>query len=365
MALAAEATYVTAQRPGGEAQLIVPIPVAASTTIYRGSYVSTSGGYLIPWAGTGARAGIARQTVDNSTGSNGDLTCEVEISQMRFAGMTIAGCLVTSVGADVYCADDDLGNLTLTAGAYEPIGRVVGTPAAGSGDVVLYGMFGASAHDFDGPVVINSTLNVTGAVAFSSTLAVTGACNIDSTIDHDVALVAAGEAYNMGVTINHATASVEGLDLAVAQLTTARTSGTVDGIKVTLTSLAGDTGGTYNGIAISATDGGGTPTHNAIYIAASHDNGLYVADAACVTGARLAGTTRALDAQGKGRFGTHDWGVGATGILLNGTDDDMALIAAARINANIAGAYSAGYNQLAITITQTGDISAFGSWNEL
>jgi hypothetical protein len=77
-------------------------------------------------------------------------------------------------------------------------------------------------------------------------------------------------------------------------------------------------------------------------------------------------STRELDAQGKVRIGTHDWGVGATGVLLDGTDDDMVLITAGRINTVLAaGAYAAVYNQLACTAAQTGNVSQFACWNEL
>jgi len=78
------------------------------------------------------------------------------------------------------------------------------------------------------------------------------------------------------------------------------------------------------------------------------------------------GPTRAIDAQGKSRVGTHDWGVGAEGILLTGTDPDMVFEVAARINSVLdAGAYAAEYNQLACTAAQTGNVSTFASWNEL
>ena len=52
---------------------------------------------------------------------------------------------------------------------------------------------------------------------------------------------------------------------------------------------------------------------------------------------------------------------------MNGTDDDMAFIVAARINADVgAGAYSATYTQMAVTVTQTGSTtSIFGTWSEL
>lgn len=64
--------------------------------------------------------------------------------------------------------------------------------------------------------------------------------------------------------------------------------------------------------------------------------------------------------------GTHDWGVGATGILLDGNGDNMVSITAGRINAAVAsGAYAASYNQLANTITQTNNVSIFAGWDEL
>lgn len=113
-------------------------------------------------------------------------------------------------------------------------------------------------------------------------------------VDQDLALTAAGDAINSATTINHATAAVEGLDIAVTQLTTARSSGTVDGIKVTLTSIAGDTGGTYNDIELLVVDGGGaTPTHNAIKVGAGFDALIDVSAAATgeadvVVGANLA-----------------------------------------------------------------------------
>ena len=70
--------------------------------------------------------------------------------------------------------------------------------------------------------------------------------------------------------------------------------------------------------------------------------------------------------QSKARFGAHDWGVGATGVLLNGTDPDMVFQVAGRINAALgSGAYAAAYHQLACTAAQTGNVSVFANWNEL
>lgn len=96
--------------------------------------------------------------------------------------------------------------------------------------------------------------------------------------------------------------------------------------------------------------------------------GLWIQDSGTSTAGIYVGTgaTRGIDCQNKVRVGTHDWGTGATGILLNGTDDDMVLISAGRINAAVtSGAYAASYNQLAVTATQTNNVSTFGTWSEL
>ena len=94
--------------------------------------------------------------------------------------------------------------------------------------------------------------------------------------------------------------------------------------------------------------------------------GVYVRYA--TTGVYIAsGSTIAVDAQGKGRFGIPDWGVGSTGVTLDGTDPDSVLQAGAQIVATLAAAscYSATYSQMAVTKTQNIDVSAYGSWNEL
>jgi len=101
---------------------------------------------------------------------------------------------------------------------------------------------------------------------------------------------------------------------------------------------------------------------------------IYNAADYCPVLARLAGegaiglgsNVAQLNLESKVRVGTHDWGVGATGALLSGTDPDMVFQVAGRINAALAtGAYAAAYNQLACTAAQTGDVSVFANWNEL
>lgn len=113
-------------------------------------------------------------------------------------------------------------------------------------------------------------------------LAAGSTANIDVTFDQDVAMTAAGEGHSLTATINHATASVEGTDISVAQLTTARTSGSVSALKLSATSLAGDSGGTYNDLEFAVTDGGGSAVHNAMLMGAGFDALLNLA--ACATG---------------------------------------------------------------------------------
>jgi hypothetical protein len=120
-----------------------------------------------------------------------------------------------------------------------------------------------------------------------------------------------------------------------------------------------------------------TQTYTGVYAAfyagawASTDDweyGLYieqdkVSDAGIYVGS---GATYGIDCQGKARIGTHDWGVGSTGIELDGTDPDMVFQVAGMIDGTLgAAAYAAAYTQLAITATQSANVSAFASWNEL
>lgn len=84
----------------------VPYPVAASTTIYQGALVSVnSSGYLIAATNdtTTMCVGVAAEHVDNSSGSNGDKTCSVEIMQVE--EFTSSGIVITDVGYPAYVLD--------------------------------------------------------------------------------------------------------------------------------------------------------------------------------------------------------------------------------------------------------------------
>lgn len=120
------------------------LPVAASTAIYKNSFVGfNAAGYLvsyIPWAqavpATGTPfVGIALEAVASQT-SAGDKKCRVQISGYFEYALTSAAQL--DVGKPVYALD----NATLiksavpvaiaTGGGYEYVGTIVGIPSAGN-----------------------------------------------------------------------------------------------------------------------------------------------------------------------------------------------------------------------------------------
>lgn len=93
-----------------------------------------------------------------------------------------------------------------------------------------------------------------------------------STFDMAKTVTAADELLNVDLSMNHATATGIGVDVQAIQATTARTSGSMYGVRSKTTSLAGDSGGTYYDFYAEApTDGGGTVTHVAYGAGASHD----------------------------------------------------------------------------------------------
>ena len=100
------------------------IPVLASTTIYQGTlvYVVAASGFATgdDAAGANAFVGVAIETVDNSTGSNGDLNVRViPVGQFLLTG---SGFAQSTVGDLVYAID----NFTLQASSSSAtlIGRV-------------------------------------------------------------------------------------------------------------------------------------------------------------------------------------------------------------------------------------------------
>ena len=99
-------------------------PVGGSVRIFRGAMVMHGpAGYLIPAAAQAGAvfAGIAEQSVDNSSGAAGDVTCRHKIEGVYL--MKCAGFTQADVGEQVYAEDDE--SVTKTVGNNVPVGQVV------------------------------------------------------------------------------------------------------------------------------------------------------------------------------------------------------------------------------------------------
>jgi len=125
-------------------------------------------------------------------------------------------------------------------------------------------------------VDLTATGNMVLGNAAADTVTVTGHVDIDS------ARTTAGSGLDIDGTINSASAAFSGLDITSVQLTTARTSGTVNGVKVATTSLAGDSNSVVYADyrAAAPTDGGGTVVHAALVVEAGHDVAIDLSAAA-------------------------------------------------------------------------------------
>lgn len=104
MALTAERD--TIQRPGSRLNL----PVAAAKKIYAGALVARDGsGNATPGAAATTILGVgrAKETVDNSAGSAGDLNVEIDKGIFRFANSTSTDLITRAdIGNDCYIVDD-------------------------------------------------------------------------------------------------------------------------------------------------------------------------------------------------------------------------------------------------------------------
>ena len=87
---------------------ITRYPVKGSTTIYKGSgvMVISGTGYAIPAADTssGISLGVAIESCDNSSGSDGDKYVRVRKDGKH--SFTCTGATVADIGKDVYASDD-------------------------------------------------------------------------------------------------------------------------------------------------------------------------------------------------------------------------------------------------------------------
>ena len=104
------------------------VPVSAAAHIFKGALVEWgSTGHARPLVGGGLLAGIAYEEMDNSGGSDGDVTGRI-YTQGDF-GLALAGAAQADVGRPVYATDD--ATLTFDAQGATFVGFVQGIASAG------------------------------------------------------------------------------------------------------------------------------------------------------------------------------------------------------------------------------------------
>lgn len=126
MAALTAANYQIAQVVVG----LFHIPVAAATTIYQGALVGyDANGNAVPMNDTVAGlvfAGVASQTVDNSTGAAGDASVPVNPPETwELIQVAATGADDTWNGQEVFSVDDQEVALTATTTNDNKVGRVV------------------------------------------------------------------------------------------------------------------------------------------------------------------------------------------------------------------------------------------------
>lgn len=105
----------------------VVYPVAADAKVWKGALCAMNGGYLEP--GTTdtdlIAVGRADETVDNTGGDDGDVTCTVRRGVFRFENSSGGDEIdLTSVGTTCYIVDDQTVAATDDTGARSPAGTV-------------------------------------------------------------------------------------------------------------------------------------------------------------------------------------------------------------------------------------------------
>lgn len=95
--------------------------VGAGKRMYKGGFVGlSSGGYAQPLTAGDPFAGIAYEEMDNTGGSNGDLS--VRVYTLGDFGLTLTGATIADIGRPVFASAD--GTLTFTGAANSYVGIV-------------------------------------------------------------------------------------------------------------------------------------------------------------------------------------------------------------------------------------------------
>ncbi|TQN84364.1 UNVERIFIED_ORG: hypothetical protein FHU00_3945 [Citrobacter freundii] len=118
---------------------LYPVPVAAATEIFGGHMISVNAaGYAVPSSATAAQItlGVSDGWVDNSTGSDGDVTVLARRGKaFLMANSTAEPVTQTQVGKDCY-VEDSVTVAKTDNGSTRPVaGKVIGI---GDGGVWVY-----------------------------------------------------------------------------------------------------------------------------------------------------------------------------------------------------------------------------------
>ena len=122
-------------------EVVVRLPVAASTKILRGAALEVNaGGYVIPVADGGDFGGFAMSEADNTSGANGDLFVDVKVRGAVVLDITSESVAQSAIasGTDVEATDDDTFRLeTASAITGTKIGKPIQVVRSGAGGAVL------------------------------------------------------------------------------------------------------------------------------------------------------------------------------------------------------------------------------------
>lgn len=117
-------------------QIPVALPVKGATTVHKGALVGQSGGYVLPARSTSSNAdvilGVAAESVDNSAGSDGDLTIKhIVRGVFAFVNSSSTEAITNAeVGKTVYAADDQTVSKTSASSTRVAAGVCVGLDGA-------------------------------------------------------------------------------------------------------------------------------------------------------------------------------------------------------------------------------------------
>lgn len=127
---------LTAARPTqnfGSMPLRLQLAVDGGSNIHKGAIVALDGsGYLVPGStsATLLAQGCAAQDADNTSGSNGAISCLVEAGVFKFANGS-SSIAATDFGKACYIVDDQTVHLTDGSGTRSPAGIIVGVDSDG------------------------------------------------------------------------------------------------------------------------------------------------------------------------------------------------------------------------------------------